>query len=315
MNIKRLSIGVIIDAHGACNALEQCIMAVMGQSSLPDTVVIIDSADTPRITDPTWLPTLTGSVTAPMPKVCYRHNAPTAVTDRRSAGLALTTDDIIYWLDGTIVIEHTFIQEMQRVFAGHPCYGGGTGVAKTTNKNNSFLQTIARRILLVGQPFEATKYTCFGMPYREAEQPAFGDIGCAHQYCSAYRRCMYERASHRRAYGNSIFYDIDIAQQWRTQQKIFLNPYAQYQYSTGIPSNAPLNIAEEQALSIQRYTTLFFARFYPARRMSLVPYCWSMLGLFIAAITSTVVAWKLGYIVGYLRGLQRAIRAARHKRS
>ena len=104
--------------------------------------------------------------------------------------------------------------------------------------------------------------------------------------------------------------DCDFSKRVSNQHKLFYNPFAKL-----VHKQSPLSrekLVDFRTMFSNYYTYLFFKNFYPEKKIRIVAYVWSMLGLFIEAMYSTALECNTAYIRGYCRGIYKYIRKQRY---
>lgn len=240
----------------------------------------------------------------------YRHTKP-GLTYQRNFGINMSHGDVIYFFDDDVILEPTYIKEMQRVFAGHPHYGGGMGTITNLPPYQRNLNYLSRVFFLVQRNYSSGMFTSSGMPTHSYGLTAFKDIqaigGCGFAYrASVFNKHRFDEHLIRYAYME----DCDFSKRASKDWKIFYNPYARL-----IHNKSPL--AREKLLDFRTmftnyYTYLFFKNFYPERKIRIIPYLWSMSGLFLESAYSTVKQKNFAYVAGYWRGIFQYIKSQRH---
>ena len=123
--INRLTMSVIICTRNRLDCICECLASITAQTILPTELIIVDSSDIPLISQDDFL-SIFNEQQFPHTKLIYRHTK-AGLTLQRNVGIDLADTDIIYFFDDDVILDCNYIKEMQRIFAGHQKYVGGTG--------------------------------------------------------------------------------------------------------------------------------------------------------------------------------------------
>ena len=307
--IKRLTISIIICTRNRLDCIGECLASIAQQTVLPNELVIIDSSDVPLIAQQDFS-SLFNKSTFPHTVLLYRHTR-AGLTYQRNVGIDLAHSDIIYFFDDDVVLDQNYIKEMQRIFAGHQKYAGGSGaITNIPVYKRSFRQTV-RTFFLIQRNYASGNFTSSGMPTHAYGTSEFKEVQTMGGCCCAYRSHVFNKHrfdEHLIRY--AYMEDCDFSKRVSNQHKLFYNPFAKL-----VHKQSPLSrekLVDFRTMFSNYYTYLFFKNFYPEKKIRIVAYVWSMLGLFIEAMYSTALECNTAYIRGYCRGIYKYIRKQRY---
>jgi glucosyl-dolichyl phosphate glucuronosyltransferase len=297
---KRLRISVIICTRNRLDCLPNCLVSLANQSSKLDELIIIDSSDIPLICQEPFNAVFNSSFFGDT-QLIYRHTRP-GLTYQRNFGVDMAHGDIFYFFDDDVELDPHYIKEMQRVFAGHPYYGGGMGTITNLPTYKRNFNYLSRIFFLIQRNYASGMFTSSGMPTHPYGLASFKNIhvigGCGFAYrAEIFHIHRFDENLIRYAYME----DCDFSKRVSKNRKMFFNPYAKL-----VHHKSPL--AREKLLDFRTmftnyYTYLFFKNFYSERKLRIIPYLWSMSGLFLESVYSTVTQRNFAYFVGYWRGI------------
>lgn len=291
-----MKISVIIPTRNRIDDLIRCLQSLIAQNVKPNEMVIIDSSDSPIISEQKFLDIATelnkNNIT-----LIYKHTLPGAAY-QRNIGIALASGDVFYFFDDDVVLKNNYIFHLQKTLELNPQYAGGMGLVNGIYRR--FSVNRALRILFFMQRAHASgHFTCSGMPTHPYGKIAFREVSvlCG---CSCYRAHIAKKYLFDERLGRySYMEDCDLSRRVSCNHKLFYNPAAQLDH---LHSHLARDSAlQNRAIFIRNYSYLFFKNFYPENRLRIFGYCWTITGLFIEAL---VLIRSRDYLRGYIRGLR-----------
>ena len=307
--INRLTMSVIICTRNRLDCICECLASITAQTILPTELIIVDSSDIPLISQDDFL-SIFNEQQFPHTKLIYRHTK-AGLTLQRNVGIDLADTDIIYFFDDDVILDCNYIKEMQRIFAGHQKYVGGTGAITNVAPFKRSFRHVVRRFFLIQRNYSSGKFTSSGMPTHAYGTHEFKDVEATSGCCCAYRAHVFTKHrfdEHLVRY--AYMEDCDFSKRVSNHYKLFYNPFAKLAHNQSPLSREKL--IDFRTMFSNYYTYLFFKNFYSQNKIRIVAYLWSMIGLLIEASYSTVVQRNTGYIRGYWRGIYKFIREQRH---
>ena len=222
---KRLQISVIICTRNRIDCLPDCLVSLASQTSKFDELIIIDSSDLPLICQEPFNSVFNDSLFTTT-QLMYRHTRP-GLTYQRNFGVNMARGDIIYFFDDDVVLEPNYIKEMQRVFAGHPHYGGGMGTITNLPSYKRNFNYLMRGFFLIQRNYSSGMFTSSGMPTHPYGLATFKDIhvigGCGFAYrAEIFKKHRFDEHLIRYAYMEDCDLSKRVSKTWR----MFFNPYA-----------------------------------------------------------------------------------------
>lgn len=307
--IKRLTITVIICTRNRLDCIGDCLVSIAQQTAKPNELIIVDSSDIPLIAQEQFLAIFNNN-NYPHTNLLYRHTRP-GLTYQRNIGIDLASSDIIYFFDDDVELDQDYIKEMQRIFACHPKYVGGSGSITNIAPYKRSFRYVMREFFLIQRNYASGCFTSSGMPTHAYGTDQFKEVAALSGCCSAYRSSVFHKYrfdEHLVRY--AYMEDCDFSWRVSVENKIFYNPFAKL-----IHKQSPLGrekLLDFRTMFSNYYTYLFFKNFYPEKKLRLIAYIWSMIGLLIEALFSTIVCRNTAYIRGYWRGIYKYMREQRY---
>jgi len=220
-----LTISVIICTRNRIESLLECLESMRYQTTSPDELIIVDSSDIPLITQKSFTTFFTSTYFTNTVLI-YQHTKP-SLTHQRNVGIDQAHGDVIYFFDDDVILSHDYIKEMQRIFAGHPHYGGGMGTITNIAEYKPTLRYALRTFFLIQRSHATGMFTCSGMPTHTYGTDSFKNVQVLGGCCCAYRaqilaKCRFDEYLERYAYME----DCDLSKRASRHCKLFFNPYA-----------------------------------------------------------------------------------------
>jgi GT2 family glycosyltransferase len=298
--IKRLTTSVIICTRNRHDCIGACLESIAHQSVLLDELIVVDSSDIPLIAQQSFLAVFNATY-FPRTRLLYRHTKP-GLPYQRNVGIAIAHADIIYFFDDDVVLEPDYIKEMQRIFAGHPKYAGGSGSITNIAPYKCTFRHVIRSIFLIQRNYTSGNFTSSGMPTHSYGTSEFKGVQVLGGCCCAYRSTIFNKHRFdeylvRYAYME----DCDFSKRVSHDHALFYNPYAKLAHNQS-PLNRE-NLVDFRTMFSHHYTYLFFKNFYPEKKLRLFAYLWSMTGLCLEAFYSSITQCSMAYIHGYCKGI------------
>lgn len=292
----KLTNSVIICTRNRINDLVNALGSIQRQTVSPGELIIVDSSTDPVDTTQEFKH-IFNEHNFPCTRLVYKHTEP-GLTYQRNRGIELSTGEVLYFFDDDVLLEPSYLAEMQKIFDKQPDVGGGMGTITPMEPFCHNWNITLRKFFLLQRDYSSGKFTFSGMPTHAYGTEHFRMVEVLGGCCMAFRRKALEKHKfdeNLRFYG--YMEDCDIS--WRVSREypLFYNPAARLQHL-----NSPLNrdkVIENRAMLVRNYTYLFFKNVFPHRRLALLGYCWSIIGLFIEALLLRQTA----YIHGYCKGL------------
>lgn len=292
-----LTASVIICTRNRCNDLTICLQSLAVQIVAPEELIIVDSSDVP-LTQQSSFRELFSSTQFPHTKLIYVHTRP-GLTYQRNQGIQKATGDIIYFFDDDVVIAASYLAHMQQTFTQYPHYAGGMGDITNCAKNVSQRYWWFRCFFLLPHEQGSGYFTWSGMPTHPYGTPHFKTVEVLGGCCMAFRapilkQYYFDETMERYCY----LEDADIA--WRISRSapLFFNPAAQLaHYESPHARDRRVDIS---AMFVYNYSYLFFKNVYPAYRIKIIAYGWSLCGLFLQAFFMRDREQMAGFYKGLL---------------
>lgn len=296
--MQKITSSVIICTRNRFNDLIRMLDSLRQQTIYPDELIIIDSSDKKLIDDSQFLETFNTKRFA-QTNLIYKHTKP-GLTYQRNIGISCAKKDIIYFFDDDVILDKEYLEQMNQAFINNPHAAGGMGTIRNIPGKNIDIYRLLHSIFLLQRDYASGNFTSSGMPTHAYGTEKFKSVQVLGGCCMAYKTNILKKYQFDETLnGYAYMEDSDMARRISYEAPLFFNPAATLQHF-----NSPISrdaIVENRAMFIHNYSYLFFKNFYSRNRLKIIPYCWSILGLFVEALLLRNTA----YLKGYYRGLKR----------
>jgi glucosyl-dolichyl phosphate glucuronosyltransferase len=296
--MQTITSSAIICTRNRLNDLVRMLNSLHQQTSQPDELIIIDSGDKKLINDPSFLALFNEKFFA-QTQLIYKHTKP-GLTHQRNVGISCAQKDIIYFFDDDVVLDKDYLKQMNFAFLKNPQAAGGMGTITNIPNKNIDIYRFLHSFFLLQKDYASGNFTFSGMPTHVYGTSTFKPVQVLGGCCMAYRRNILKKYQFdEKLYGYAYMEDCDLSRRVSYEAPLFYNPAATLQHF-----NSPISrdaIQENRAMFIHNYSYLFFKNFYSRNRLKIIPYCWSIVGLFAEAL----LLRNKAYLQGYFQGLKR----------
>lgn len=273
-----------------------CLKSLAQQTITPDEIIIVDSSDTPIEQNQTFN-TMFNTKIFTQSKLIYKHTAK-GLTYQRNIGTKLASKDIIYFFDDDVILENDYIEQMNLTFAQHPNYAGGMGSVTNIPPKKNNAHRFLRHLFLLQRLYSSGKFTLSGQPTHAYGQVQFKTVEVLGGCCMAYRKHVFDKHTFDEQLTRYAYMeDCDFSYRVSRDAPLFYNPMARMQHM-----QSPLDrdkAIDNRAMYMRNYKYLFFKNIYPQNKLKIIPFFWSILGLFFDALLYR----KHMFIRGYIKGL------------
>ena len=291
----KITNSVIICTRNRLNDITRCIVSLSKQIILPTEIIVVDSSDCMLINCKKFCDVFNSDVFKNV-KLVYKHTKP-GLTIQRNIGIKLARFEVIYFFDDDVVLEPSYIKEMNIVFEFNPQYGGGMGTVTNGLVQPSIFYLSFRRLFFLQQDYSNGFFTLSGMPTHAYGTNKFKEVEVLGGCCFAFRRKILKKHLFDESFkGYAYMEDSDISKRISDCCRLFFNPKARLQHFHS--SVCRDKILENRAMYIRNYSYLFFKYFYSQNKLRFFAYLWSIIGLFIEAILFRRFQEMKGYIKG-----------------
>ena len=219
-------------------------------------------------------------------------------TYQRNVGIANALGDLIYFFDDDVILDTSYLREMNEAFQKNPDYAGGMGTISNVKKGSPRYQ-LFRKFFLLPREQASGDFTWSGMPTHPYGTNSFKNVEVLGGCCMAFRKgAVKKHLFDERFSGYAYMEDGDIARRISYENKLFFNPRAQLQHLESPVARD--RIVDNSAMFVYNYRYLFFKNFYKRNRLKIVAHWWSLFGLFLEG--ALLGDWQR--VRGYWRGLR-----------
>lgn len=304
--MKRLTAGVIIPTRNRLSDLLVCLNSIAQQTVLPDELIIVDASDTPVCQQAAYQEFLRRYEARKQERTCvqYAHVAVPGLPVQRNKAIEMATADILYFFDDDVILASNYLAQMQKIFAIRPSYGGGMGSVTNISPLKKNVFWAAKKVFGLQQIYQTGGFTWSGMPLHAYGSEKFQEVKVLGGCCMAFRADVLKKHVFDEKLGRYAYMeDADFSWRVSREKKLFYNPHARLAHM--VSPQARDKIVDTRALYIKNYSYLFFKNVYKTRRIKILAYYWTVLGLFVEACLLRNGAYLKGYSKGllqYMRG-------------
>jgi len=275
---KELTASVVICTRNRCSDLVICLNSLAQQTYTHFELIIVDSSDVPVCKDPFFIQ----AIHVFKAGYTYVRSMP-GLTLQRNKGIGLARGDIVYFFDDDVILEPSYLENMQTVFVHQEQYLGGMGTITNMQPKDVNLWRALRKCFLLSRDYADGFFTYSGMPTHAYGTQYFKEVQVLGGCCMAFRadvlkKHRFDEKLTRYAYME----DCDIS--WRVAQDgpLFYNPGARL-----VHNNSPIardTAITNRAMFLRNYRYLYFKNVYPRSKLSLLTHWWTLCGLFVYAL-------------------------------
>ncbi len=295
---KRLSTGIMICTCNRAQDLITTLSSIAKQTEQPNEIIIVDSSDTP-VQNYEAFTKMFNEDNFKQTKLMYQHTKTKSSTFQRNVGIKIASTDILHFLDDDVILQSNYLAEMNKVFHEYPTYAGGMGSVTNIPKKRNDAFRFLRRTFLLQRIYSSGNFTLSGQPTHSYGQKKFLTVEALGGCCMAYRaKVLKKHTFDEKLTRYAYMEDCDLSYRVSREAPLFYNPTAQMKHMQS-PENRD-KIIDIKAVYIRNYTYLFFKNFYPKNKLKIIPFCWSIFGLFFEALLFR----RFDVIKGYIKGIR-----------
>jgi GT2 family glycosyltransferase len=291
------SSSVIICTRNRIKDLVTCLTSLSQQTEEPKEIIVIDSSDI-SIEQNESFKEIFNKQTFNNSELIYKHT-PKGLTVQRNIGIKHASKDVIYFFDDDVILQKDYLAQMNRAFKLNPNYIGGMGSIINMPAKDINIYRFLRYLFLLSRDYSSGKFTLSGQPTHSYGQKKFQTVQTLGGCCMAYRKQVFKK--HRfdenlKKY--AYMEDCDFSYRVSQDAPLFYNPNAILKHM-----QSPLDrdgIIDNKAMYIRNYIYLFFKNIYPRNKLKIIPFYWSIIGLFVEAI----LIRNKDCIKGYIKGIK-----------
>ncbi len=272
-----------------------CLASLAAQTRSPEQIIIVDSSDQALAESERFREAFDASV-FPGSELLYLRSTP-GLTVQRNLGAARAKGDVVFFFDDDVIVAPNYLAIMMDDFAAHPEYGGGMGNIAGAGRGRR-LGDIFRRFFLLNYANAAGRMQPSGWPTHAVGRGEFMTVEVLSGALAAYRRhvlaeCQFDEA----VAGYGYMEDVDFSYRVSRRYPLFYEPHALVEHR-----HAPLardRMVVNRRMYVVNHHYFFGKNIYPACRWCLLPYLWSVIGLFLLA----ALAGRREALRGYGQGV------------
>lgn len=288
---------VVICTRNRLDDLLLCLDSIATQSQPPQELIIVDSSDI-QLQKNTYFIKHFSVQNFPKSRLKYIHTSP-GLTYQRNVGIKQACGKILYFFDDDVVLEKDYLLQMDTAFQSHPEYAGGMGDITNINKDVSSKYQWFRRFFLLPREQASGDFTWSGMPTHAFGTARFKPVEVVGGCCMAFRKHTLQTQQFDESFkGYSYMEDADIARRISYSQPLFYNPTARLQHNESPIARDRLTMRAE--MFAYNYSYLFFKNFFWRNPFKIIPYFWSLIGLYVQAVMCKNKEEIKGYTKGVL---------------
>jgi GT2 family glycosyltransferase len=281
-----MKVSVVICTKNRVQELIGCIKSVIAQSLSPDELIIVDAGDTEKA----YL-----KIKEEFPQYSrfkYIHTKP-ALTYQRNIGVRNSSGDIIFFLDDDMVLDKDFIKEIVKVFEkdSEKKIGGVMGNIVNNSKPKNILKNIRTnlhvlltRIFLL-PTFGNGRFRSSGCPTFIHGAKEIRNVEFLSGGLTAYRKEAFKDLKFDEDFLDAHLYTDDEDFSYRVSQK-YQNVYTPYAKLVHNPSPIGRDSHYTRAKMTIDARYYLLKKNFPRTLKHTLAFWWSVVGLFIQAITT-----------------------------
>lgn len=306
--MTNLTSSIVIPTKNRPRDLINCLKSIKKQTILPQEIIIVDSSSKSLKQNIAFNRFFTSN-NFPQTKLIYKRSA-SGTAKQRNIGINLTTQELIYFLDDDTTLDPLYLETLQHYFKQNSTYVGGMCDYKQNGNYTPFitklikktikLQPIIKKIFFLQHDYGSGKVSLAGFarhPYGTKKFKFVKALGG----CCVYKKNIlrkYKFDENLEKLGPYAYMeDFDLSYRIAQENLLFFAPTKLITHKMS-PINRH-NTEKNRLNYIYNYSYLFFKNIYPQNKLKIIIHYWSILGLFIEAIT----LFDKEYIKGYAKGL------------
>ncbi len=282
MSATSLTATVILCTRNRLEPLLACLASLTSQTRPPEQIIIVDSSDQALTESDRFRDAFDATVFSAI-ELLYLRSAP-GLTAQRNLGATRATGDIVFFFDDDVVVAPDYLVIMMADFGAHPEYGGGMGNIIGAGSRHR-LGDIFRRLFMLNYANAAGRMQPSGWPTHAIGRQEFLRVEILSGALAAYRRqILQEYRFDEAVVGYGYMEDVDFSYRVSRRYPLFYEPRALVEHH-----HTPLardRMVVNRRMYLVNHHYFFRKNIYPTCRWCLVPYLWSIIGLFLLAALS-----------------------------
>ncbi len=292
------STSVIICTCNRPKDLVTTLDTIAKQTEQPDEIIIVDSSDISVQNYDTFTKVF-NEATFKNTKLIYDHTTTKSSTFQRNEGIKCASTDILHFLDDDVILEKDYLAQMNKKFHDYPTYAGGMGSVTNIPKKRLNALYLLRRVFLLQRIHASGNFTLSGFPTHPYGKRTFLTVEALGGCCMSYRsNALKKHRFDEKLTQYAYMEDCDLSYRVSREAPLFYNPTARMKHMQS-PENRKKAV-DIKAVLMQNYIYLFFKNFYPKNKLKIIPFCWSIFGLFLEAL----IFRRFDIIKGYIKGIK-----------
>ncbi len=279
MSTYPLTATVILCTRNRLEPLLTCLASLAAQTRSPAQIIIVDSSDQALAESERFREAFNASVFSGSELLCLR-SAP-GLTVQRNLGAAQAKGDVVFFFDDDVIVAPDYLAIMLDDFAAHPEYGGGMGNIIGAGRGRR-QGDLLRRLFLLNYANAAGRMQPSGWPTHAVGRQEFLRVEILSGALAAYRRhVLAEYQFDAAVAGYGYMEDVDFSYRVSRRYPLFYEPRALVEHC-----HAPLardRMVVNRRMYLVNHHYFFSKNIYPSCHWCLLPYFWSVIGLFLLA--------------------------------
>lgn len=290
--MAKLSLSIIICTKNRPDDLRDCLQSIVGQSSVPFEIIIVDSSDS------TDSQKITENYSHLLP-IRYFHTKP-GLTFQRNYGISRTLGDIILFLDDDVILEKDALREFERGFSINNNIFAVGGLF-TNVKPKYSISNLFNKIFLLTRVEGNGKMQKSGFAAYQwcAKCQTIQDTEILCGAAFAYRKEVFAELSFDEGVaGYGFMEDADFSYRVSRKFRMVYNPFARvFHKESGVD-----RIDQKKWYSMLTYNHYYFFKknIYP--NASWFWFWWSNFGLFLRSLIVSVLNKTIDPVAGAIDG-------------
>jgi glycosyltransferase involved in cell wall biosynthesis len=298
----RPTVSYVICTYRRPEALQACVESILGQTRLPEEIVVVDASETPEGREP-----VQKLIEGTGVRLVYVQDAP-SIPGQRNTGVRTASGDLIFYIDDDATLDPSYTEKILETFelkSGENVAGVRGQLANLSPPSRgvvTFLRRAIARIFFTTELREdgIARMKRSGFPLHVHRPPGLERCEIMFAIC-AYRRNVLQEFKSDETFGGYVHAeDMDLSHRISRKYPLYINPEAKcYHYPS--PYTVPKQIESRKRTIF--FTHYFFKKNIPQTPLNRLIRCWSLVGYFLDVLVVALRVKKPNYVRGYFAGI------------
>lgn len=289
------TLSVLIPTRDRFDDISKCILNIVNQSCIPETIIVVDSSDKDGLKE-----RLERKIEKAGIEFIYTKSEIKSTAIQRNMGIEKNSKDLILILDDDVLLENTFISEIKKVFQADTESTVGAVVGKIIDRERlGFISSIIRKLFFLSENGKGeVKKSWAANNYLNITQ--ITPVSWASGGCSTFRSIVFKYDQFdENLMGYSYMEDLDYSFRIGKKWKLLFNPDALCIHNHNNSPSTRLKSNEKQKMFMQNFHYFFLKNMSQRFDYKFCHY-WSYMGYLIRGL---FFERDLGFILGTIQGI------------